>query len=357
VYQQVPHVQYMPNDSARQLSCTSKFIACPYQNGPAGGVRIISASQPGSTSLLSVIIGNYYSNDHCVFASVGTERLANFTCCENADNRLYTLTQTAQLGFWQVDGDLTSSDRATPIVCNPLARLNCAIPIPNHILPHPYVQALVAVLGGNNHILLCNMETQQVTENRILPSFVKLSAGVVSKEGSMSLFLLADQSGNVGGVDGRMGKSGAAFMLKAQLGTPQIFEVARAGQHCVAVVGQEGMERKLRLYDLKNPAAPLQNLLLDSMKTEVLFPLYDEDTGVCLSLGRRGDKFLSHVLAEDGKFKPLLPIQLKEELIAYAPFPKASVDARNVEIWKLATINNNSTVKVLSVVVPKKNVR
>ncbi len=291
-----------------------------------------------------------------MIADVGTEKLSAFSFSENANDMLFTLTAASNLALWKIEGDLDSKDPTSPLVCKPLAGMSSGAVSPQCLNPHPYVRHLVYVIGSKNHLVLCNIEALKAAEDRAIPELDKVSSISVSKEGAMSLVMLADNQGKVCGVDGRMGKAGLAFTMPSQLKMPQIVEMAKYGHHSVAVYGQEYMDRKVKLFDLRKPSMPLQILPVDQMKTEVLFPIYDEDTGICLSLSRRSNKMYSHVFAENGQLKPLLPIPLKDEVMAFAAFPKPIVDVRNVEILRIAVLTPENTVKVLSVVVPKKSV-
>ena len=50
-YQQIPNVKTIKNDLIKQISCTSKFIGVPTQNGAVGGITVIPVEQTGKNIL------------------------------------------------------------------------------------------------------------------------------------------------------------------------------------------------------------------------------------------------------------------------------------------------------------------
>ncbi len=258
--------------------------------------------------------------------------------------------------LWGIDGDLTAKDPAAELHCKQLFSFNSGMPNPAMIIAHDYVKGMAFALGDRNHVGICSLDTQKVLETRALPELNKACCATVSRAGHMETFWVCDIYGKVANVDCRAGRGEKPEIVQSHLDSPNVLEVGRGGQRFLVVFGKEMMDRKARVYDIRASKEPCQSFSVDSMQSGVLFPHFDEDTGVCTIAHRNSEEIQAAVLTEEARMKPVSAIKLKEEIVAYSVFPKVVVDVKNVEVMRVATVNKDGNVKVISVIVPKKNV-
>ena len=283
-------------------------------------------------------------------ASSGAERLVDFRFSKNSDYILHGLSNASNVYTWKFEGD------KDPLKVERIGIINTELKSPIMIAPHDYVKDLLYIIGDKNKIVTCNNSTLQTVETRALSEMDKIISIAIPKN-ELATVIIGDGVGNVTAIDGRIGHEGKAFSLASKLHSSHVIEMFKYGNTRIAVYGIEMMTRKIKIFDVKNIKEPTQVISIDSMKSEPLFPYFDEDTGICLAAGNKAEKFYVHILTEEGVLKEVLPISLKEQVLSFGVFPKTVVDVKNVEILRFVTLNKDNTVKVVSINSPKKNVR
>eukprot|EP00567_Pseudictyota_dubia_P003711 CAMPEP_0197444788 /NCGR_PEP_ID=MMETSP1175-20131217/10177_1 /TAXON_ID=1003142 /ORGANISM="Triceratium dubium, Strain CCMP147" /LENGTH=450 /DNA_ID=CAMNT_0042975641 /DNA_START=93 /DNA_END=1445 /DNA_ORIENTATION=- len=114
--------------------------------------------------------------------------------------------------------------------------------------------------------------------------------------------------------------------------------------------------REVKIWDLKNPSAPVHSETIDTA-SGVLLPLYDDDTNV-LYLAGKGDGIIRPFEFEDKK--PFLH-RLNDGFRSTSPakgvcmVPKRGLNVMGCETARLLKLTNNKGIHPLSFIVPRKS--
>ena len=271
----------------------------------------------------------------------------DFKFSNNNECILYGLSNASNIYTWKIEGD--------PLKIEQTSLLKTEMKTPTILIPHDYVNNLLYVIGNKNELAICDNSVQKVVESRSIPDVDRICSVAIPRNERSSVFA-SDTLGNVTSIDGRIGHTEKLFSFASKLQSTQLVEVSKYGNNRLAVYGTELMQRKIKIYDLKNPKEALQVVQLDSMKPEPLIPYFDEDTGICFSAGNKIEKLYAHVINENGELKEVMPVALKEQAISFTMLPKSVIDVKKVEILRMLTLQKDNTIKVVSILVPKKNV-
>jgi len=286
-----------------------------------------------------------------LFCDIGPQFLSDFSLSRNNENQIYGLAKNGDLFIWKIDGNFDEK-----LTVNLQGKINTnSIKFSHFLIPHLYVNNAVFTISDKNTLNLCDMGGQKVVDKRILAELDQIYAAKISKNREMAEIYLSDTNGKILGIDGRAKHSEKGnFVIESKIYSSQLFEIPECSY--LGIIGREMAERKIKLYDLRNPKEYLQILTLDSLHMDPLISHYDEDTKICISASNKTEKFFINALSNDSKLKTCNQMNLSEEIIGYSILPKICVNVKNVEIFRLAALYKNNSIKLLPILVPKKNV-
>ena len=338
-----------PNLSASDnalIACSDQYWAVPYTGG-GGPVYVSSHSQIGKVEPSCAVI-----NGH-------KQPVQDITFSPFHSGLLATASADCTVKIWKIPETPNGPLKANLIAENAAASINTH----NHIVRtanfHPVVQGLLCTTSQDMTLKLHNGETGQTISSLDLKltDGAKVSNLTFNYDGSV--FALACQDRTIRLTDARAGSITAVTPPSSPLGRnlrAVWCGMSSGANNILSVSSASTGMRTIHLWDVRNMEAPVTTKSIDNAAGQ-LFPMFDEDTGVCFIAGK-GDTIIRYYelnVLGDGltTIEKSNEFQAGREPIAgICLLPKRNCNVRAIELGRMLKLTND-VVTPISFSVPR----